>query len=78
MADDSIEELREELKEIDDGLATLRATVEDMRKQIADRSYGSGDRLDTTTLITEAEEEEAVVATLEARRAEILTQLGET
>jgi hypothetical protein len=76
VADDSKVELQEELRELDENVAVLRRNVEEMRQRIADHSEGSSDRVDLTNAITEAEQEEAILATLEARRTELAAKLG--
>jgi hypothetical protein len=60
--------LRRELEEVEADVAELRDTAQKLRVQIGDRSYEPTDASERAALITAAEEQEALVETLEARR----------
>jgi hypothetical protein len=60
--------LRQELREVEADVAELRDTAEKLRAQIGDRSYEPTDASERAALITAAEEQEALVETLETRR----------
>jgi uncharacterized coiled-coil DUF342 family protein len=76
VTDEAEAELREELRQVEAELVELRQEVDDLRREIGDRSSGPGDRVDMTTLITTFEMQEAVLDTLEARRADLKRRLG--
>jgi hypothetical protein len=69
--------LREELREVDDELARQRADLDDLRKELGDPSEQPVEPEDRANLLTELETQEAVIETLEARRADLLKRLGE-
>ncbi len=69
--------LREELRGVEEQLADLRRTAVELREQIGERSYGPTDPAEMATVITAAEEQEALVGLLEGRRAELLRRLSE-
>jgi len=56
-----------ELKEIEESLARLRA-------EEGDRSIDVGDSGDAASVLTEHDERDALIATLEARREELISQ----
>ncbi|GAB2832393.1 hypothetical protein GCM10027176_40820 [Actinoallomurus bryophytorum] len=60
--------LRQELREVEADVAELRDTAVSLRAQIGDRSSEPTDASERAALITAAEEQEALVETLEARR----------
>jgi hypothetical protein len=66
---------QEELQEIDEDLARLRAEASELRGQVGD--IGPTDAVERSTLINMADEREARAAELEARREELLKRLGE-
>jgi hypothetical protein len=68
---DELQQVQRELEEMRDGAATLR-------RQIGERADGAADAAEVSTLLTEAEQQEAVVATLEQRRARLQRRLDET
>ncbi len=76
-ADDPTAPLREELGLVEEELTRLRTTAAGLRAQIGGRSYGPTDSAERSLLITEAEEQEALVAVLERRREELLQRLRE-
>ena len=66
----------EELRVIDEDLARLRATVADLRRRIGERWDDPADPVDRSQLIEAAEEQEALIAELEERRARLSGQQG--
>jgi len=70
-------ELREELRLVEEELTELRATGSELRRQIGERSDGSIDAADVAAAITAAEEQEAFLKVLEARRDSLRRRLGE-
>ena len=60
--------LQQELAEVEADVASLRDTAEKLRAQIGDRSFEPADASERAALITAAEEQEALVETLEVRR----------
>jgi chromosome segregation ATPase len=60
--------LRQELEDVEADVAQLRDTAERLRTQIGDRSSEPTDASERAALITAAEEQEALVETLEVRR----------
>jgi hypothetical protein len=66
---------QEELHEIDEDLARLRAEASELRGQVGD--IGPTDAVERSTLINMADETNPRAAELEARREELLKRLGE-
>jgi hypothetical protein len=66
---------QEELQEIDEDLARLRAEASELRGQVGD--IGPTDAVERSTLINMADERDPRAAELEARREELLKRLGE-
>lgn len=64
-------ELRQELEEVEADLEELRDTAQSLRRQIGERWDEPTDASERTALITAAEEQEALVETLIARRDEL-------
>jgi uncharacterized coiled-coil DUF342 family protein len=73
----STDEIRAELQEIEQELAELRPRVAELRRQIGERWDAPRDPADLSAALTLAEEQEAIVATLEARRDTLLGRLSE-
>jgi hypothetical protein len=67
--------IREELQLVDEELADLRRQAADIRRRIGDTP---GDAADRAVQLTEAEELEAITATLEGRRRDLLERLGDS
>jgi hypothetical protein len=65
--------LRDELRSVDEELAQLRRG----REQLRESADGPTDSAEIAATVTAAEEQDALIATLEARRAGLLRQLGE-
>jgi hypothetical protein len=70
------EEIREELKLLDDDLARLRETAASLRERIGERADDPTDAAEHSSLIENAEEQEFLVDQLEARRERLLAELG--
>ena len=70
-------EMRDELRLVEEELAELRQTATDLRRRIGDRSDAPTDAADMAAAITAAEEQEAFLRALEARREVLLRRLGE-
>jgi hypothetical protein len=66
----------DELRILDAELASLRQTAADLRRRIGERWDDPADPADRATLIEEAEEQEALVEELEARRERLLQESG--
>jgi hypothetical protein len=62
---------RDELKVVDEALASTRQTAAELRQRIGDRADAPTDPEEVAVLITAAEEQEAVIAALEAKRERI-------
>jgi chromosome segregation ATPase len=69
-ADEPHPALSEELRMIDERLAELRQELEGLQDDLRDAD-------DSAAAITLVEEQQALIETLEARRAELRRQLGE-
>ncbi|HEY8456027.1 MAG TPA: hypothetical protein VIL34_10550 [Actinopolymorphaceae bacterium] len=77
MADgESRDVLREQLREVEERQAALRRAAADLRRQIGE-SGGLGDAAEAAEILREAEEQEALAASLEARRRDLLSKLEE-
>jgi hypothetical protein len=68
--------LQEELQLVEEDLARLRQTAADLRRRIGERWDDPTDPEERSALITSAEEQEALIEDLEARRAVLLQRLG--
>jgi hypothetical protein len=69
---------REELRVVEEELARLRETVADMRRRIGERWDAPADTVDVAQMLTAVEEQEALMAAMEARREALLERLGGT
>lgn len=76
-ADDSKAALQEEVWRVEADLAELRQTAAELRRRIGERWDDPTGRMDRATVITAAEELEALAEELEARHGELLRRLGE-
>jgi hypothetical protein len=74
--DESRAALREELRLVEEDLARVRQTAADLRQRIGERWDAPDDEVDQSALITSAEEQEALIEYLEARREALVQQLG--
>ncbi|WP_219471319.1 hypothetical protein [Nonomuraea rhizosphaerae] len=66
---------KDELRDVEEDLARLRAEVKDLRAQIGD--MGATDQVEVSAMIGQADEQEGLIADLEGRRDELLRRLGE-
>jgi chromosome segregation ATPase len=69
--------LREELQAVEGDLARLRESAAELRRRIGSRDDDPTDPEERSTLITTAEEQEALIEVLEQRREDLLRRLGE-
>jgi hypothetical protein len=77
MADDqSREDLEEELRVVEEDIASIRPGLAEMRRRIGDRDEGPTDAAENAAMIENADEQEAVLGRLEERRAVLLRRLG--
>lgn len=70
--------LREEIRVVEAELAELRRTAVELRRGIGSRSDGPNDAEDTAAAITSAEEQEALIGVLEARRERLQNRLTQS
>jgi len=68
--------LQEELRLVEEDLARLRQTAADLRQRIGERGDGPVDPEEISALTTSAEEQEALIDDLEARREALLQRVG--
>jgi hypothetical protein len=69
--------LTEELRLVEEDLTRLQQTAADLRRRIGDRGDEPTDAAERSALIEAAEEQEALIDQLEARREEPLRRLGQ-
>jgi hypothetical protein len=72
----STDALAEELKLLEEDLTLLRGTAAGLRRRIGDRDEEPTDAAERSALIEAAEEQEALLGQMEARREELLRRLG--
>jgi hypothetical protein len=77
VAHETTDELREDLRRVEADLAVLRTQVAQLRRAIGERWDAPRDNEDLSAMLTTAEEQEAVIAVLEARCEALLRRLGE-
>jgi chromosome segregation ATPase len=75
VAHKTVDELREELLRADDDLERLRREAAHLRREIAERREALRDPEELSVALTAAEEQEAIIAWLEARREKLQRQL---
>lgn len=75
-AENSVAELREELRLVEDDIESLRRSAVQLRQQVGEDE--PGDFADRGSVIAAAEEQESLAEQLEARRGDLLKRLGET
>ncbi|GLY76494.1 hypothetical protein [Actinoallomurus iriomotensis] len=63
--------LRRELELVEAEIARLRESAAELRRQIGERWFDPTDEAERAALITAAEEQEALVDSLEARREQL-------
>ena len=71
-----MDDVREQLRLVDEELAGLRRQAEELRTQVGERTGGPMDLAESASAITAAEEQEALIDVLEQRRAGLLRKLG--
>ncbi|MEV1169315.1 hypothetical protein [Nonomuraea sp. NPDC049784] len=64
---------KDELRQIEEDLARLRAENQDLRNQI--RDFGATDQVEISAVISQADEQEELIAQLEGRRDTLLKRL---
>jgi hypothetical protein len=74
----STDALAEELKLVEEDLTRFQETAADLRRRIGDRDEEPTDAAERSALIEAAEEQEALIDQLEARREELLRRLGQS
>jgi hypothetical protein len=72
----STDALAEELKLVEEDLTRLREMAAGLRRRIGDRDDEPTDAAERSALIEAAEEQEALIDQLEARREQLLRRLG--
>jgi predicted nucleic acid-binding Zn-ribbon protein len=68
--------LQDELRVLEEDRARLRETAADLRRRIGEREDEPTDPAERSALIEQAEEQEALIDVFEARREELLRELG--
>ena len=66
--------VEDELRQVEEDLARLRAETKDLRDQIGD--MGATDQVEVGAMISMADEQEELIADLERRRDELLRRLS--
>ncbi|HET6986253.1 MAG TPA: hypothetical protein VFI00_06540 [Kribbella sp.] len=74
MADDTTNDPRTELARVEGEIEDLQQTVRDLRAGLNDA--GPTDQEDRSLVISQAEEQEAIIAELELRRDDLRAKLG--
>ena len=69
-------EVRAELSDIDEELASLRAQVRDLRALVGAKNAGTVDLEENAAALTSVEEQEALIEVLADRRANLMRRLG--
>ncbi|MEQ4717480.1 hypothetical protein [Nonomuraea sp. B19D2] len=64
---------KDELRQIEEDLARLKAENKDVRNQI--RDFGATDQMEISAVISQADEQEELIAQLERRRDVLLQRL---
>jgi hypothetical protein len=78
MDGDEERSLRSELELVQQEIAELEPRVTELRQQIGERSDGPTDPEETAQLLTEVEQQEAVLALLKTRRDNVGERLRQT
>jgi hypothetical protein len=68
--------IRDELRLVEEDLAQLRRTAASLRERVGERADEPTDPAERATLIENAEEQEALIEGLEARRSKLQAELG--
>ena len=69
-------EIREELQLVEEDLAQLRQTAATLRQRIGERADEPTDAAERAAVIESADEQELLIARLEARREQLLADLS--
>ncbi|WP_203881689.1 hypothetical protein [Planotetraspora kaengkrachanensis] len=69
-------EIRDQLQEVETELVRLRESAAEIRREIGERWDAPTDAAEMATVITNAEQQEALIETLEARRERLRQRLG--
>jgi ubiquinone biosynthesis protein UbiJ len=69
-------EVREQLRQVDADLAKLRQDVAEMRQQIGERWNSPTDSAELAMILTNVEQQEALIEDLETRREQLLARLA--
>lgn len=72
----SDEELRAELAQVEQELAGVRRAAAELRQQVGDDNSGPTDPEDRAAVISQADEQDNLAATLEGRRDTLRERLG--
>ncbi|MEU4829490.1 hypothetical protein [Streptosporangium sp. NPDC023615] len=67
--------LQEELRQVEEDLERMRTEVAEMRRQVGD--VGPTDPTERSMMINQADEQENLIASLDARREDLLKRLNE-
>ena len=73
----SVDELRDELRLLEEDIASAEQTAAELRRLIGERSTGATDREEMSQLITEKDAHDAVLRILAARRERLQKRLTE-
>ncbi|SHF70733.1 hypothetical protein SAMN05443575_0703 [Jatrophihabitans endophyticus] len=71
------DDLRRQLRDVDEQLQTLRGEAGGLRDQIGGQDDGPQDPEDRAAAMTNAEETAALITSLEQRRASLAERIGE-
>jgi ubiquinone biosynthesis protein UbiJ len=77
MAEVGVDDDREALRRVEEDLARLRRDVAEARQQIGERWDAPTDAAELAMVLTNVEQQEALIEDLEARRETLLRRLGE-
>ncbi|MEV4106575.1 hypothetical protein [Nonomuraea sp. NPDC049695] len=64
---------KDELQQVEEDLARLRAENQDLRSQV--RDFGATDQVEISAVISQADEQEELITQLERRRDTLLQRL---
>ncbi|GAA3256501.1 hypothetical protein [Nonomuraea helvata] len=64
---------KDELQQVEEDLARLRAENQDLRNQV--RDFGATDQVEISAVISQADEQEELITQLERRRDTLLQRL---
>jgi F0F1-type ATP synthase membrane subunit b/b' len=68
--------IREELQLVEEDLTSLRETAASLRQRIGERADEPTDQAERAATIESADEQDALIAQLQARRERLLAELG--